>query len=262
MIAAGWLLPWFAVLTLTPAQPGPEARIGALFQAKGVTGTLAIASLEGDQLLVHNPDRAAQRFCPASTFKIPNTLIAFDSGVLADEEEMLKWDGTKQPFPDWEKDHNLASAFAVSCVWFYQQIATKVGLQKYAEYLKKFDYGNQSTGKEVTTFWLDDSLQISAMEQLAFLKRLLKQELGVSKHAYDTLRTVMRVPEVTGCELWAKTGWALRVKHPVGWYVGYAQSGGSSWVFALNMDMDSIQQAPLRKAIVLEALKLAGICNQ
>ncbi len=246
--------------SVTPAAAASDPRLTQIFESKTATGTLVLATLDGTKVLVHDAARAAKRFCPASTFKIPNSLIAMDSKALEDETQLLKWDGTKQFSPDWERDQSLTTAFLYSCVWFFQEVAKKVGMPAYHEYLKKFQYGNQAPGTDVTTFWLDDTLQISALEQIAFLQRLVKQELPVSQKAYGTLRTIMKVADVKGCDLWAKTGWALRVKHPVGWYVGYVQSGPSTWLFALNMDMEKMEQAPLRKEIVLQALRAVGIC--
>jgi len=40
---------------------------------------------------------------PASTFKIPNTLIALEEEIV-DENTVLKWDGKKRAWKPWNQD--------------------------------------------------------------------------------------------------------------------------------------------------------------
>ncbi len=255
-----WMFVLMAVLPRVE-DPAPSAELAPLFERVNATGTLVVSNLAGDKTFVHNLDRAKQRMCPASTFKIANSLIAIDSEVLRDETQVLKWDGKTRIFPAWNKDQTMASAFAASCVWFYQEIAKKVGEAKYKRYLKQFDYGNGVVGADTTTFWLDDSLQVSAMEQITFLRALLNRKLGVSDKAYAVLRKIMKTTPLGNCSMWAKTGWSARTKKPVGWYVGYAESKDGTWLFALNIDMESMKSAPLRIEIVRNALTELGLCR-
>ncbi len=125
------LLPLFVLTLLATAPQNGDADLAAHFADAGVEGTLVLASLDGETQFVHNPERAARRYCPASTFKIPNTLIALETGALKDKDELLKWDGKKHQFADWNKDQTLASAFAASCVWnstsaWPRKLATRV----------------------------------------------------------------------------------------------------------------------------------------
>ena len=62
---------------------------------------------------------AEQGHIPASTFKIPNTLIALEEGVIKDQFEVIKWDGVVRQYAPWNADQTLATAFSRSCVWCY-----------------------------------------------------------------------------------------------------------------------------------------------
>lgn len=248
------------VLSGEPVQGQDDPALAQLFKEKNVDGTVVLASLDGATVYTHNTERAARRYCPASTFKIPNTLIAIDSGVLADETQVYRWDGKKSGYEQWDKDQSLTSAFAASCVWFYQEIARHLDLARYAAYLKQFDYGSQQLGQDVTTFWLDNSLQISALEEVGFLRRLVKHELGVKEQAYEVLRRVMRTADLGDCAVWAKTGWAMRQPPSMGWYVGYVEAKGATWLFAMNMDIPKPEMAAYRQELALAALVAKGIC--
>lgn len=72
---------------------------GKYFQKAGVKGTFLLYNLKQDRYLVYNRQRANSRIVPASTYKILNSLIALETGVVADENEIIKWDGVKREFP-------------------------------------------------------------------------------------------------------------------------------------------------------------------
>ena len=122
---------------------------------------------------MHNEKRAKQQLSPASTFKILNTLIALDVGVVTSKDSVFQWDGTKRGLDAWNKDQTLQSAFKVSCVWCYQEIARNVGESRYRSALMDANYGNQRIGDQVDQFWLNGELQVSALEQINFLSRLV-----------------------------------------------------------------------------------------
>lgn len=237
------------------AGPGLEK----LFSDRNVKGTIIISSLDGKTQYLFNEKRSKTRFLPASTFKIPNTLIALDEGVIADEKEVIKWDGKDRGWPAWNKDQSLETAFPVSCVWFYQELARRVGNDRYLFHFKRLDYGNSQTGPDVTTFWLNGDLKISAEEQIAFLKRLYNEELPYKRHHIQLLKKIMIVEETPDYTVRAKTGWAMRISHQHGWYIGYVETKGQVWFFATNIDIHKKSDALYRKEITMAALKLKGI---
>jgi len=227
----------------------------------GVEGTTVISSLSGEQTFIHNESRAHKRFSPASTFKIPNTLISLEAQVIAGEDAVFEWDGQVYQIPNWNHDQTLESAFKVSCVWCFQQLATQVGAQRYRAYLHELDYGELSEPFSETTFWLDGSLTISAAEQVEFLKKLYRRSLPFSASAYETLRTIMLVEETPGYSIWAKTGWATRVTPKVGWYVGYIETRTDRWFFATNIVAEAESALPLRQRLTREALQAVGVAS-
>ncbi len=245
-------------LVCLPARAEDPA-IAQLFAHYGLTGTMVISSLNTGQTFIHNEARAKQRFSPASTFKIPNTLIALETKAIQGKDDVLKWNGQHYNFPDWNHDQTLESAFKVSCVWCYQQMARRVGAKNYPKYLSKIDYGKLTQPFEVTTFWLDGSLQISAIEQIEFLKKVYRRTLPFSQTSFDTLRQIMLMEETPNHKLWAKTGWAARTTPQVGWYVGYVEKAKEVFFFALNIEVQNENELPLRQKLAREALQQKGI---
>jgi len=249
---------FLALLWLMPASAEDQVLARLLSQHK-LEGTIVISSLHDGNEFIHNDHRAHQRFSTASTFKIMNTLIALEEQAVSGTDEVLKWDGHIYDFPDWNHDQTLESAFKVSCVWCFQEFARRIGAEKYRHYLRKTAYGELREPFDETTFWLDDSLQISAIEQISFLKKVYLRTLPFSTHTYDTLRQIMLMKQTPSYTLWAKTGWATRVNPAVGWYVGYIETPQDVWFFATNIEIRDKQDLPLRQQLTLDALQAKGI---
>ena len=216
--------------------------LAAVFQQMGLVGAFAALDVAADRLTLVNADRAQTRFVPASTFKIPNTLIALDTGALKDADEIFRYDGKLRAVKAWERDMTLREAIAVSNVPVYQELARRVGLAQYRDWLQRLDYGNRDPGTVVDRFWLEGPLAISPVEQVRFLGKLAQGSLRVSQRARAILRDIIRIEEKDGRVLFAKTGWSGKI----GWWVGWIEHGDRVTAFALNMDMTTADLAPKR----------------
>jgi beta-lactamase class D len=236
-----------------------DAAIAGLFSKAGLDGTLLIESVNGGQRFVHNDMRSKQPFTAASTFKVFHTLIALEEGVIAGAESTFRWDGTRYGIAAWNHDQTLETAFKVSCVWCYQQLARRIGVDTYPPYLHLAHYGQLRKPFHGTEFWLDGSLTINAEQQVAFLRQVVERRLPLQAHSYDTLKSIMLSDTGPGYRLYAKTGWAARTTPGIGWYVGYVETAVDTWLFALNLDTHNAADLPLRQQIAIDALRLKGI---
>jgi len=236
-----------------------NGELNLLFKAEKVEGTFVLYDLKADQYFIHNEERANKGFLPASTFKIPNSLIALETGVIRDEKEIIPWDGIDRGVTAWNKDHDLRSAIKVSAVWFYQDLARKIGKGRIQYWIRRAEYGNQKTGEKIDAFWLTGDLQISAMEQINFLKQFYTEQLDFSKRSVSIVKDILieeKTPEYT---LSAKTGWATITDPETGWYVGYEERGDNVYFFALNMDINKNDDAKKRKTLTRKILKIASV---
>lgn len=172
----------------------------------------------------------ATRHPPYSTFKIPNLLIALETGAAPSLETRRTRDPARRPAASWWpaawlRDHTLASAFRHSVVWYFQDMAREIGTPRYREDLRRWHYGNARVPGGSDTFWIDGALRISVTEQVAFLRALLTGGLDVAPDALAALRAASRDGAVNGRPLHGKTGGG-RIPGGArwgGWYVGFVE---------------------------------------
>ena len=107
----------------------------------GISGTVLLNGNTGT-FIRHDPERAAQRFAPCSTFKIPHTALLLESGTAPDPEFLVKYDPALKQQGVWARDHTLRSAYRFSTVWYYVVLARRAGLPVEGRFLKQFAYGN------------------------------------------------------------------------------------------------------------------------
>ncbi|MBC8109025.1 MAG: class D beta-lactamase [Anaerolineae bacterium] len=232
------------------------------FRDANFDGGMIVYDLTRDQFITVNGPNTERPVLPASTFKIFNSLVALETGAVKDEREVFKWDGVKREREALDRDHHMRSAFKNSVVWFYQEIAHRVGQERMQSYIDKVGYGNRKIGPKIDTFWLDGEMRISARQQVDVLTRLYRNELPFSQRSMDIVKRIMISEQTPDYVLRAKTGWALRPTEEVGWWVGWVErSNGDVYVFAMNIVAEKPNRdlfGPARMEIARAILKDLG----
>ena len=226
-----------------------------IFKKHETQGTFVLKKKSKNNLLVHNLLRSETDFVPASTFKILNSLIALQTSAISHVNDTIKWDGITRSFKSWNRDHSMKSAFSVSCVWFYQELARRIGETAMQEWLNKSNYGNKKIEKAIDRFWLDGNLEISAKEQVSFLENLIDNNLPFKTGIQESVKKIMITDSSDAYTIHSKTGWSNKI----GWNVGYIETDKDIWIFAMNIDMDDIKDAKKRKLITYDILREQSI---
>lgn len=233
--------------------------VGDIFRHAGVHGTFVLYDVSAQMFTGHERGRAETRFVPASTFKIPNTLIGLATGAVKSVDEILPYGGAPQSFKTWEKDMGLREAIVISNVPIYQELARRIGLERMKDYVSRLDYGNREIGAAVDTFWLAGPLKISAVEQTQFLAGLAQDALPLSKEIQGAVREIVLLEQGTNWKLYGKTGLGNVAGVRIGWWVGWAQRDDRVYAFALNMDVRSESDIGKRVELGKASLKALGL---
>lgn len=202
------------------------------------TGTFVMYDEANDRYTVFNEKQSVQRLSPCSTFKIYSSLAGLETGVLDQEDvyTLFKWNGTRYDFPAWNHDQTLASATRDSVVWYFKELAGRIGRERMQDFLDKIEYGNRDISGGLTTFWLRSSLQISAREQVDLLHKMYAGELPVSLENVAIVKKNITISNNNGVHFMGKTGSGFQdSKWILGWFVGCIEKDGNRYFFATNI---------------------------
>lgn len=128
------------------------------FKECGQTGSFTLYDLKNKKWISSDIKDSQKPSLPASTFKIINTLIALESGVISDPDQLIKWPGCTDTVkygyrPDIYHDISMKEAFRLSAGWAYIEMAKKIGRENYRRYLTKSKYGNVDLSQADDDFW-------------------------------------------------------------------------------------------------------------
>lgn len=201
--------------------------------------------------VIRNEGQCQSAYAPHSTFKIPLSLMGFDSGILLNE--------TTPSFPFKAEyssninvckgDHNAKTWMRDSCVWFSQVLTKKLGMPKFRKYVSDFNYGNKDAsgdpGKNngLIKSWLNSSIRITPDEQIQFLQKMIDKQLPVSAKALEMTKKILFIQELPGgWSLYGKTGngrYKDELQH--GWFVGWIEKNNRKLAFVHHIADDSKQ---------------------
>lgn len=230
------------------------------FDEYDLKGSFVMYDMTADKYVIYDSVRCSTRFTPASTFKLPNSIIGLETGIIADEYFVIKWDSTKSR-ETCNHDMTLKDAIKYSCVWYYKELARRVGAEKMQEMLNNFNYGNKDISNGVDKFWLEGSLKISQLEQIEFLKKLYKYQLPVSKRSIDILKNIIVLDSNSNYIMRGKTGWGFENNTDIGWLVGWIEKAGNAYFYAINVETDKENPkfGEARRKITESILKELGV---
>jgi beta-lactamase class D len=231
------------------------------FDEYHVTGTFGIYDNGHAQFKIYDLKRFTDSaYLPASTFKIVNSLIGLQTGVITNEKMVIPWDHVVRSNADWNKDLTMEEAFKVSAVPYYQEVARRIGKDTMQHWLDSLGYaakyGRAVIKNDLDSFWLDNNLKITADEQLGLVKKLYFDQLPFQKHAQEVVKKVMLQESNANYKLSYKTGWGYRENgNSIGWVVGWEEENVHPYFFVLQIegppdaDMKNIRTSILKNIL-------------
>lgn len=235
-----------------------------LIDSADVKGSILIYDLKDDKYYSNNFNWAKKGNLPASTYKITNSIIALETGVVQSDSTLFKWNGEERRLNIWEQDMIFKEAFHYSCVPCYQEVARKIGVNQMNKYLDKLDYGKMKVDStNIDLFWLEGESQINQYQQIEFLKRFYNSELPISKRTETIMKRMIVIEEDETYKLSGKTGWSIRDGNNNGWFVGFVEIKENTYFFATNVEPNqnfNMDLFPIiRKELTFKALKQLNI---
>jgi beta-lactamase class D len=262
-----FLAVWF--VSAARAEVTQDALRGAFGE---VDGAFVLRDCATGGETVFAAETADTAFGPCSTFKIWNSLIGVEEGIIAEPDALFwSWDGEERSFAAWNADQTWRSAFQASCVPAFQELARKIGAVRMQSWLDKLGYGNRDMAGRPDAFWLPraglKTIMITPREQARMVCRMIGGGLPVKAESVARVTEVMKLAESDRGTLYGKTGSGLRggpdgprsdVDFDMGWLVGFVESGGKKYAYACLVLGDGLTGKDARR-VVEAVLGSAGL---
>ena len=210
---------------------------------QGISGCAVIYDESSNTYSLYNKEKCETEVSPLSTFKIISALAGLENGVLVNETSKMEYSGAKYPIDTWNSDLTLKEAFGCSCVWYFRQVVDKVGQENIRTMLKEIQYGNcdisEWTGSGINSlpdlngFWLESSLKISPIQQVAALNYIFDNENPFNVENLDELKNIMYIAELDHGSLYGKTGSGTTGN---AWFVGFVEKNDNRIYFAVYLE--------------------------
>lgn len=197
---------------------------GGYFTEEGIPGACFILRDNNHEAVYYyNKERCLERFAPAATFDIFNSLVALEIPKVPDEQFVIGWDSVDRGNEAWNQDMNLRDAFKINNPAYFQTLARRIGPDYMLHYLDTASYGNRTIGEGIDSFWMNDSLKISADEQVGLIKRLYFNELPFTERTQRIVRSMMLKDRSDNHKLSYVAGNVVAGDSAIYWVVGYAE---------------------------------------
>lgn len=206
----------------------------------GYEGCFVLYDSNAGSWNIYNMDSAQKRIAPNSTYKIYDALLGLENKIITPQHSNMVWNGEDYPFDVWEANQNLNSAMQNSVNWYFQSIDSQIGLDSVKKYLHKIGYGNQTAGTDTDLYWTDDSLKISALEQIKMLEKFHDNEFDFSPENIAAVKNSILLISNNEGSFYGKTGTGRVDGQDVnGWFIGFLEKSGNVYYFATNIQGES-----------------------
>ncbi|KYP15679.1 penicillin-binding transpeptidase domain-containing protein [Flavihumibacter sp. CACIAM 22H1] len=171
----GWILISLGFIACSPNNVREDAELASLLTTEKLEGSIGIFhNLSGDFVLSDKKWFRDSAVNPGSSFYIIQSLIAIETGRLKDDSTVVG--GT-----------SLYQAFRGDSLAFFQNLAQAIGRDTLQKWLDTLGYARRYDTPRITQpdrFWLDNSMKITADEQLGIVKRLYFDQLPFQRRTH------------------------------------------------------------------------------
>ena len=203
-------------------------------------GSFVLYDSENDSWSIYDMDHAILRVAPDSTYKIYDALFGLEEGVITPEDSFIAWNKESYPFEAWNADQTLQSAMASSVNWYFQSVDEQLGTASVCDYIKEIRYGNENMSGDLSSYWMESSLEISPVEQVKLLIKLQKNSFGFASENIDAVKDSICLSSSDAGAFYGKTGTGRVDGQDVnGWFIGYIETADNTYFFATNIGADS-----------------------
>jgi beta-lactamase class D len=212
----------------TPNNVKISSAIGQQIDSAGMQGSFALMENSSEAFTVYNLSAYKDSgYAPLNTFFALPILIGFDKGQLnADTNTWVSLDSTA----------------------YYQNLVMQIGRTALLQEIDSIHYGKGIVSANMDGFWKDESLLITADEQLGFIKRLY-----FKKRSQELFRKMILKEQNSNYQL----SYLVATDTALGnqaWVIGYVEENLHPYFFVLHTSATDGKDLKNRNINLLKAI--------
>lgn len=240
---------FFTIAGCTVNNVSIDKGIGEVFASNKVQGTFGMFDNSRGTFTIYDMERFKAPYSPGSTFNIFNSLVALHIGRIADEKGLIKQDSSI----------SLNDAFNNSSTPHFMSLARMIGKDTMKRWIDSLKYGNMRIGNAVDSFWMNDTIRISADEQLGFIKRMYFKQLPIRSSVQESVKKMMIVENNSQYQLAYNIAFTQSNGKPIVWVLGWIEENRHLYPFVLNFTTETnTEDKQLAKKITEDILTHIG----
>ena len=203
----------FGVFACTPNNVKINSVIGKQIDSAGMHGSFALMENSSEAFTIFNLSAYKDSgYAPLNTFFAVPSLIGLDQGQLSSDTNT------------WV---SLDSTF------YYQQLVQKIGRATLMKVIDTLHYGKGIVSTNMDIFWKDQSLVITADEQLGFIKKLYFKGLPFEKRSQELFKKMILKEQNSNYQLSYLVATDSTLDNQA-WVVGYIEENLHPYFFVLH----------------------------
>lgn len=227
---------FFALVSAcTPNNVQTDATIGKILDSAGMYGSFALMDNATEQFTIHNLDAYKDSaVAPLNSFFLIPAMIAVEKGIITNNTST------------WL---NFDSTIA------YQNLIQKLGRPTLLKAIDSLHYGKGIVSADMNQFWSDNSLKITADEQLGLIKKIYFNQLYFQKRSQEIVRKMLLKEDNASYKLSY-----ISSNNPSNsnqsWMLGYIEENKHVYFFVLSTKSLSAENLDHKNVDVLKAILL------
>ena len=155
----------------TPNNVKSDPAIAKILDSAGLQGTCALLENSTELFTIHNlSSYKDSAFAPLNSFFIVPALVGIDKGYIT---------------------HDSSSWVSMDSTVSYTNLIQKIGRAEIMKAIDSLHYGKGIVSAQLDKFWSDNSLNITADEQLGLIKKLYFNELYFQKRSQEIFKKMI-----------------------------------------------------------------------
>lgn len=238
------ILAWVVFHSCTVNNVTEDAAIGEIFSKHNVKGTFGMFDNSRGEFTIYDLKRFRTVQSPGQTFHLFETLVALHTGKLTDDSsQVVSRDSSGSSM-------SIYQAFRLNSIPHFRALALNIGTDTLQRWVDSLKYGNKRLGRQLEQCWMNDTLKISADEQLGFMKRFYFRQHPFRESVQESVKKMMVVVNNSNYQLAYLQAAVLNGTSTLAWVIGWIEENRHVYPFVLNFD------APLRLDTDAEGKKL------